>query len=73
MIKLAQDGEEEVESLQSWNCLTLQEIFSIYRVWFTNLLLILGIKSLNFMDKTSSSLSRINLQRNKGFGNWEIR
>ena len=45
----------------------------IYRAWFINLPLNLGIKSLNFRDKISFFLLRINLSRNKGFGNWEIR
>ena len=47
------------------NSITSGEIFMIYRVWFVNLPLILGIKSLNFKDKIFSSLSRINLQINK--------
>ena len=46
MINSTQDGEEEVESSQSWNCLSLTSwgIFPIYRAWFSNLCLILGIK-----------------------------
>ena len=55
------------------NCLASREISPIYRAWFVNLPLILGIKSLNFRDKICSSLSRINLPRNKGFGNKETR
>ena len=47
--------EKEAESSPSWNLLTTWEILPIYRAWFTNLLLILSIKSLNFRDKTSSS------------------
>ena len=45
---------------------TSGEIFMIYRVWFTNLPLILGTKSLYFRDKIYSPLSRINLPTNKG-------
>ena len=57
MIKLAQDVEEEAERAPSWNCLTFTSwgIFLIYKAQFTNLLLILGIKSLNFRDKISFS------------------
>ena len=46
MIKSAKDGEEEAESSHSSNFFTTWEIFPIYRAWFTNLILILGIKSL---------------------------
>ena len=48
MIKSTKDGEEEAESSYcSKNySLTFWEIFLIYRVWFANLYLILGIKSL---------------------------
>ena len=47
MIKSATNGEKETKSSYSWtNCLTSREIFLIYRAWFANLLLILGIKSL---------------------------
>ena len=53
--KSGKDGEKEAESSPSWNLLTTWEILPIYRAWFTNLLLILSIKSLNFRDKTSSS------------------
>ena len=53
MIKSEKDREEEVESSYSLNCLTSWEIFSIYRAWFTNLPLILGIRSLNFRNKIS--------------------
>ena len=73
MIKLVKDGEEETKSFcPVSNALTSREIFRIYRAWFVNLPLILGIKSFNFRDKFFSSISRINLSRNKGFGNWEI-
>ena len=74
MIKTAKDGEEKTESFCTVsNALASSEIFLIYRAWFVNLSLILGIKYLNFRDKISSFLLRINLMRNKGFGNWEIR
>ena len=74
MIKSTKDGEEKAERFCTvLNTLTSWEIFPIYRAWFVNLPLILGIKSLNFRDKISSFLLRINLMRNKGFGNWEIR
>ena len=73
MIKLAKDEKEEAESSHRWNPFTTWEIFPIYKAWFMNLLLIVGIKFLNFRDKISSSLSMINLPRNKEFRNWEIR
>ena len=59
MINLEKYGEEEVESFSLFECPTSWEIFPIYRAWFANLLVILGIKSLNFedkRDKISSSL-----------------
>ena len=47
MIKSATDREKEAKSSYSLtNCLTSREIFLIYKAWFANLLLILGIKSL---------------------------
>ena len=47
MIKSGKDEEVEAESSHGLNSpLTSWEIFSIYRVWFPNLSLILGIKSL---------------------------
>ena len=74
MVKSAQDEEEKVESFAQLELTYLVgDLPNFYRVWFTNLLLFLGIKSLTFRDKISSSLSRINLPRNKGFGNSEIR
>ena len=74
MIKSTKDGEEKEESFCTVsNALTSWEIFPIYRAWFVNLSLILGIKYLNFRDKISSFILRINLLRNKGFENWEIR
>ena len=72
MIKSAKDGEGEVESSPNWKKkieITSREIFPIYRTWFLNLSLILGIKSLNFRDRICSSLPRINLPRKKVFGN----
>ena len=53
------------KSITSW------EISPIYKAWFANLPLILGIKSLNFRDKICSSLSRIDIPKTKGFGNWD--
>ena len=73
MIKSTKDEKEEAESSHHWNPFTTWEIFPIYRARFMNLLLIVGIKSLNVMDKISYSLSRINLPKNKKFRNWEIR
>ena len=72
MIKSVKDGEQEVEGSPNSNWFTTWEIFPIYRAWFTNLLLSLEKKSLNFRDKIFSFLSRINLPRNKGFRNREI-
>ena len=70
IIKLAKDGEEKAESFCTVsNALTSWEIFPIYRAWFVNLSLIFGIKYLNFRDKISSFILRINLLRNKGFEN----
>ena len=49
MIKSATNGDKkEAKSSYNWiNCLTSREIFQIYRAWFANILLILGIKSLH--------------------------
>ena len=70
MIKLAKEGEDEAESFfHNSNAFTSWEIFPIYRAWLVNLPLILGTKSLNFRDKISSFILKINLSRNKGFGN----
>ena len=47
MIKSAKDREEDAESSpNSIFFFTTWEVLPIYRAWFTNLLLILGIKSL---------------------------
>ena len=61
MIKSVKDGEEEAES-------------SPLSYWRSSQFIRHGsqIKSLNFRDKIFSSLSRINLLRNKRFRNWEI-
>ena len=71
IIKSAENEEEEKEFKPNLNALTLWENSLIYRAWFANLSLILGIKSLNFSNKICSSLSMINIPKNKGFGNWE--
>ena len=46
MIKSVKDEEEETKSSHSWSPFITREIFPIYRAWFMNPLLILGIKSL---------------------------
>ena len=53
MIKSVKDGEEEAKSFSPFECPTSWEIFPIYRAWFANIPVILGIKSLDFGDKIS--------------------
>ena len=54
MIKSAKDGEEEAKSSHSsQSCPTSGEIFLIYRTWFFNLPIILGIKYINVRDEIS--------------------
>ena len=74
MIKSIKDGEEKAENFRTvFDALPYGRSSPIYKTWFVNLPLILRIKSLNFRDKINSFKSMINLSRNKGFGNWEIR
>ena len=65
MIKLAQNGEEEAESSHNWNCPYLMgDFFDLYGSVYKS--------PLDFRDKISFSLSRINLPKDKGFWNWVI-
>ena len=58
--KTKKKKKQKVLAFTSW------EISPIYRAWFANIPLILGIESINFRDKIRFSLSRIDIPKNKG-------